>query len=277
MMQKLLREPLVSFLLLGLVLYLYYTDVKKNDEIVNTKLEINVSSHEVQKLQNEYTKKYQRKMSPEELILYIHNVYRKKVLLEESTVLGLHKSDALISQQLIEKMEFILLGSVEYEEPSEKELQKYYAKNIDDYSALKNLSFSHIYFSSNYNNMDELYKMLSMSQFDESQIENLGDSFVGTKSYDGITYEETYKKFGKYFASKLFRLKKGLWHKALHSKYGVHLIYIKEKITENPYEFDEVEDRVYEDYLRQKRDETVMKAYDDILDNYTLRLDNPTL
>ncbi len=273
-LQKLQQEPLVSFLLLGFVLYLYYVSVAQDNENTQTKTEISVTPYEIKNIQNEYTKKYQKDMSEEELSLYVQNSYKNKVLLEESTALDLHKSDALIAKKLIQKMEFILLGSVEYKEPSEKELHKYYGDNIKDYSEVDSLSFVHIYFANTQNNMNELYKMLALSEFNAKNIENLGDAFEGEKYYEAISYKEAQEKFGKYFALKLFKLKKGLWHNATYSKYGVHLIYVTEKFTANPYKFDAVEDRVYEDYLREKRDETITKAYKNILDNYTLRLEN---
>ena len=272
-LQKLLKEPLVGFLLLGLLLYLYYANVNTNDASIESKEEISVSANELEKIQDEYTKQYKKKMSQEELKLYRENVYRKKVLLEESIRLGLHKNDALVAKRLIEKMAFILLGSVEYKEPSEEELHEYYLKNIEDYSEVEHVTFKHIYFSSAKNNMNELYEMMHLSETPLEDINKLGDSFDGENIYENISYAEVQKKFGKYFASKLFKLKKGVWHKEIHSKYGIHLVYISSKQSSNAYKFDEVEDRVYSDYLAQRRDETIAKAYKNILLNYTMSRD----
>ncbi|MDF1877484.1 peptidyl-prolyl cis-trans isomerase [Sulfurimonas sp. SAG-AH-194-L11] len=268
-MIKLLQEPLVSFLLLGFILYLYYTNVAQDDVSEDTKVEISVTPYEIQTLKKEYTKKYDKKISEEELTLYIQDLYRQKVLLEESIRLNLHKSDTLIVKRLVEKMEFILLGSVEYTEPSETQLYEYYMKNIEDYSELKRVSFVHIYFS-DVAKMNVLYNLARFGSLSPSGVKNFGEPFQGSLSYRNISYQQVQKKFGKYFASKLFKLKKGVWHKGLHSKYGVHLVYITDKISTHPYKFDEVEARVYDDYLAQRTDKIIKKAYKDILQNYNL-------
>jgi len=270
-LQKFIKEPLVIFLLLGFVLYLYYDSITQDAAISDTKTEISVTPYEIQTLEKEYVKKYKKKMSKEALNLYVQNTYRKKVLLEESTRLDLHKNDSVIAKRLVEKMKFILLGSVEYKEPSEKELYKYYLQNIDEYSEVQTLSFKHIYFTSASNNMNELQTMLHFTKH-SVDVKNLGDTFNGSNHYENISYEELEHKFGKYFANKLFKLRKGLWF-TIHSKYGVHLVYVSKKTNTAPYKFDEVEDRVYKDYLKQKRDETVSQAYKNILKNYNLRLD----
>ncbi|MDQ7067632.1 MAG: peptidylprolyl isomerase [Sulfurimonas sp.] len=149
-------------------------------------------------------------MSEEEFPLYVNNAYRKKVLLEESIGLGLHKSDAFIVKRLIEKMEFILLGSVEYKEPSEEELHEYYLKNIKEYSQVKSLSFVHVYFSQKLNNMHELYTMSHFTKLAPKDIKNLGDKFEGSQTYRDISEDKLQDIFGKYFASKLFKLKKDM-------------------------------------------------------------------
>ncbi|MDQ7043615.1 MAG: peptidylprolyl isomerase [Sulfurimonas sp.] len=268
-----LQEPLVSFMILGLLLYMYYGGVTQKDVSSETKTEIKLTSYEIKSLKSEYKRRYKKDMSEEEFPLYVNNAYRKKVLLAESIGLGLHKSDAFIVKRLIEKMEFILLGSVEYKEPSEEELHEYYLKNIQEYSQVKSLSFVHLYFSQKLNNMHELYTMSHFTKLAPKDIKNLGDKFEGSQTYTDISEDKLQDIFGKYFASKLFKLKKKIWYENIHSKYGVHLVYITKKTTGEAYKFDEVEDRVYSDYLMQRKEETIANTYKDILQNYSLHLE----
>ncbi|HIP20631.1 MAG TPA: peptidyl-prolyl cis-trans isomerase [Sulfurimonas sp.] len=260
-LQKIVQEPLVVFLLLGFILYLYYANSTEDDTTIQSKIEIKLSSYEIEVLKRNYG---------QEIELYIQDEQRKKVLLEESIALELYKNDMQIANRLIEKMEFILLGSVEYKEPSEVELFNYYTKHIDDYSKVQSLSFSHIYFSSKVNNMNTLYTLSTYINIDPKRTENMGDVFDGANKYENITQDEVKEKFGKYFASKLFGLKKDTWHKGVHSKYGQHLVFISKKTNAKPYSFDIVEDRVYSDYLQEQRDKIIKKAYKEILQNYAL-------
>jgi len=260
-LQKIVQEPLVVFLLLGFILYLYYANSTEDDTTIQSKIEIKLSSYEIEVLKRNYG---------QEIELYIQDEQRKKVLLEESIALELYKNDMQIANRLIEKMEFILLGSVEYKEPSEVELFNYYTKHIDDYSKVQSLSFSHIYFSSKVNNMNTLYTLSTYINIDPKRTENMGDVFDGANKYENIKQDEVKEKFGKYFASKLFGLKKDTWHKGLHSKYGQHLVFISKKTNAKPYSFDIVEDRVYSDYLQEQRDKIIKKAYKEILQNYAL-------
>ena len=265
-------EPLVHFLLLGSLIYLYYASVSESSSSV-LKEKITISSHEQAQIKKEYKEQYDKEISEVELLAFIQKMYKEKVLLSEAYLLALQKDDALIKEQLLKKMKFILHKSAKYKEPTEEELFEYYKKNIHEYSVVKELSFSNVYFSSNdAEKLKEMYELLILTDVNSSQAAYFGESLKDINYRDNVSYEELKDEFGKYFASKVFTLKSGVWHRAIHSKLGKHLVYVREKKVGSAYPFDEVQDRVYRDFLAQREAEIVKSAYDDILLNYSLEL-----
>ena len=83
-----------------------------------------------------------------------------------------------------------------------------------------------------------------------------------------------FNKFGNYFALKVFQLTKNKWHMDIPSKRGHHFIYIYDLNVSKPYMFDEVEDRVYQDYLDNRKEQMFNDAYKRFSTQYLLKRSN---
>ena len=157
-------------------------------------------------------------------------------------------------------------------EPTEKELKKYYNKNIEDYSMINTISFATIYFSNPKDKrVDETYKLLNIADVNASEAKFFGEKSPIADSVKNYTFERVKQDYGTYFANKLFKLKKGMWYKAIHSKNGVRLVYITDKNVSKAYSFDDVQGRVYSDYLQERRKKVHDKAYKNIVSKYELK------
>ncbi len=269
--KKVIYEPLFQFLLLGLLLYIYYSTTVSSDTI--DKRVLNISSHEINQIKLEYKKENGYEINEEQLNATIASKYYEKILLSEAYALGLEKQDKEISSLLLKKMYFLIINSSEIIEPTEEELFEYYKKNIIDYSLINHISFAQVYFANPKDKrVDEQFELLKVANISSDKAAYFGDMSKVRNIMKDATYEEVVSVYGKYFASKLFNLKKGLWHKALHSKYGIHLIYVSKKDVSDAYSFDEIQGRVYLDYLADKLQEKEKKAYDDFTSQYILNV-----
>jgi parvulin-like peptidyl-prolyl isomerase len=99
-----------------------------------------------------------------------------------------------------------------------------------------------------------------------------GDKFIVPNQMNDVTLEQVELLFGKYFASKLFLLNKGVWHKPLRSKYGSHLVYITDKNVSKSYGFDEVQDRIYIDYMEEELLRRKKESYKKTSSQYILEV-----
>jgi len=271
--RKIALEPLFHFIVLGFVLYLYY-NVTSSDASAIDKKSIRISSYEIQQMKLDYKKEWQRDITKESLDALIAKKYYEKLLLSEAYSMGLEKQDKSISEKLIKQMQHIMINSSEIVEPTEEQLYQYYKKNIDDYSIIKNLSFSHVYFSNPKDKkIDTMLKLLKIAEVDARNASSFGEEFHESNYIKEFTLEQVKSIYGHYFANKLFDLKQGLWHKAVQSKYGVHLIYITEKKIDEAYPFDEVQSRVYLDYLEEDRRDRESESYKKMNTQYSLEVE----
>lgn len=265
--KKALKEPLIHFMLLGSLIYLYYAF--SQEPLQNTKQQIILEDYEIQALKDEYKKERFKSMNAEELNAYSKHKLYEKTLLEEAYSLNLHTQSKEISELLLKQMKFILLNESAFVEPTEEELLEYYKQNIKDYSEVAKLSFSHIYFSNSKDkDIEKTYEIVTYANLSPKKAAYFGETSDISNYQDSINKDDVEKIFGKYFANKLFNIKSRVWNKAIHSKHGVHLVYVRDKKSTNPYEFDDVLERVYQDYIQAKRVKSSNDAYKRIEERY---------
>ncbi len=242
---------------LGALLYLFYSFA--SDDI--TQQRITITPFEVSKLNLDFKTLLNRKPNADELKNMIQKKYFDKILLQEALTLKLAQKSPKISQKLREQMHFIMLNSMQNSEPDEKMLYQYYKQHIEDYSQKNSLSFSYIFFET----LDESKIDAISNLLDIKKVQPLNQ-----KSEIAVTNQSVTKRYGKYFSLKLFQLKKGEWHGPLRAKDGLHFVYIYEVNSSTPYPFDDVEERVYQDYLRDQKEQAFKQSYEKIAVQYTL-------
>jgi len=267
--KKITYEPLLHFLIIGIVLYAYFNSVNDSDELLTPKME--VSSYETQKIKSEFKKDYSYDINPEQLKAFKAKKIYEKIVLKEAYALGLDKQDAEIENILLKQMNFIMINESKIIEPSEEALLKYYKKNIVDYSKVETLSFSHVYFSNAKDTkVDETLHLLEVANVRPEKAVYFGNMFKPSNNIVNANYKEVQELYGKYFTRKLFNLKKDIWHKGIHSKYGLHLVYVTDKKVSDAEEFDEVQDRVYLDYMSEQLRDKFNSSYENLKSQYSI-------
>jgi parvulin-like peptidyl-prolyl isomerase len=273
--QKLLKEPLIHFFIVGLILYIYYAQTQTQTTSASSlKTPIQISSYEIDEIKSNYKKLWHRDIDDVELQAFIEQKFHNKALLNEAYLLNLQKQDEVISKRLLKKMHFILLNSAKITEPSEEELELYYKKHIVDYSDISSLSFAQVFFSSSTDKekVNAILKLLDSTNVDAQKASSFGESSSVASQLDGVTFQQAKEMFGNYFASKLFKLKSKQWFGVFHSKMGLHIVYIKDKNVTQPYPFDEVQGRVYEDFMSDLKRSIEQNASKRVFSTYKLEM-----
>lgn len=263
LIKKVLIEPLFHFCVLGGVLYIYFSI--SNVSSTDTKELISISKNSIKSKYNQEDKS---------LILesLIQVEYHKKILLEEAYKRGLLFEDENIINQLIHKMQYIVDSKSQDVEPSEEELYKYYQENIDDYSQKKSLSFYHVFLkNANSTSIESISKVLEKNHINKNDASSLGDAFK-QNYYKSISPFELESMFGKYFTLRIMSQKKGFWSKEIPSKYGLHFVYISYYALAQKYDFNEVIERVHEDYLLQRTKKKRKEFFKKMEVKYTLEV-----
>ncbi|MEA3523636.1 MAG: peptidylprolyl isomerase [Campylobacterota bacterium] len=271
MIKTIIREPFFHFLVLGILLYAYY-DFTADDADISDKKIVSISPYEIAQIKTNFKKMWHTQINDIELETLIQQRYHESILLDEALTLGLEKSDSIIVKRLIEKMQHLLVNETVLEEPTEDELEIYYKNNLDAYSRVNTVSFSHIYFQNLTEEQEKEMKTLLNNALIESKNAHFyGDVFEGKQHILNLDRSTCKEKFGNYFTLQLFKQMPLKWHGPIRSKMGIHFVYIDKKETSEPYSFDEVQSRVYTDYLDERKIKSYQEAYKKISTQYELK------
>lgn len=265
--KKIVFEPLFQFSVLGGIFFVYFSISEQKEITTNTQNVIQISKKDIKKFN------MNKRIVNFSLENLIQEEYYKRVLLNEAFILNLHTQDKMIVNKLLSKMQFIIDNKEGKFEPTEEELYKYYQNNIEDYSSREFISFYHIFFKTiTIREKEKIYNFLEKIYTPKEKLLSLGDNFSHKQFYNLINKKELNTIFGKYFTHKIFTHKKGRWTKAIQSKEGIHFVYITTYATDSPYDFNNVIERVYQDYLLERVFSARKTFFLKMLKKYTLEI-----
>lgn len=246
--KKITHEPLIHFLLLGGVAYIYFSlHAPQQTQLVKPPIDI-----EDYELQN-FIKQYDINNTT---VAFDYLTY-KKILLQEAYSLELYKEDKSIQNKLLKQMQIILLNA-RFKEPTEEQLRSYYQKHIQDYSQINTLDIDVI----------ELPKNSDTKLFET--LTHFAHLHPIAKHHKGLTTGEVEERFGRYLALKITALAQGKWSKALPYNGNDALFCITHKAVGEPIPFEEVESIVYANYKDDKLLTFAQKTYKTLQNKYTL-------
>jgi len=271
---KLLSEPYIHFLLAGLLIYFWHTiasdDLKSQ---ISTK-EVTLSISQKEKLSQSFEREWGRRPKPEELKLLLDEAFLEEMLIDEALALNMERHDATIRKRLLEKMRFILANTQSLEEPNETDLRNYYQTHREDYRNPQSVHFFHIYAPLEQEAaLAKMIKLLDTNDTPPEKAFQYGEKFTLGNEIGPMDIETLEKLFGNYFSRKLIRLRSGIWQGPIRSKKGVHAVYLLDKKAGSYIPFEEVEDRVYQDMLQERRREMVMHALGKIRRSFHKRIE----
>ena len=120
-MKKLLREPLVHFLVAGAILFVFYGYKGRNDKPDDAR--ITVGPAQIQRIQAAWEKQWRRLPTDEELQKLIEQFIQEEVLYREALALGLENDDTIVRRRLAQKMKFLIQDIADQRQPTEGELK----------------------------------------------------------------------------------------------------------------------------------------------------------
>jgi peptidyl-prolyl cis-trans isomerase C len=263
---KILKEPLFHFLLLGAVIFMVYFILNPAED--NAGNQIKITQNDVDRFVQIFQKQWQRKPNKQELEGLVRAHLKEEILYREALALGLEKDDTIIRRRLAQKMEFLITDITVPEEVDDKDLLAFYEKNSARYTRAAKLSFRHIYFNPDIRGermMDEANATLHTLQSTNAGLnvpDTYGDRYMLPLQYELTSEQEIVRAFGRDFTEQLLQTESGRWQGPIRSGYGVHLVYIQQRDAASIYPFNEVRQRVKNDYLfelRQQRNEEVLE------------------
>ena len=145
-MKKWLNEPLLHFLVIGALVFIVFS-VVNNEEISLDGKKIVVSAGDIERLNANWSKKWNRLPTEGELEGLVDSYIREEVYYREALALGLDQDDTILRRRLMQKMEFLSNDLAELNTPDQAALNAYFLEHKDKYELPARVSFTHIYFS----------------------------------------------------------------------------------------------------------------------------------
>lgn len=277
---KLLHEPLMHFLVIGAAIYLLY-GMFAEPVMDETDKTIVVSAGEIEWMQGTWQKRWNRPPTEKELDGLIQQYIRETVLYREALTMGLNQHDQVIRRRLAQKLEFLARDLVALTPPTGEELQVYFAENLYRYQEPVRYTFTQVFIDPDKRgdatlaDAEAIKATLIATGGALEDPGALGDVFMLPNYYPEKDPIEIRKYFGNGFAESLVELSPGQWHGPVLSGYGVHLVYISSISAPPAPVFEELRERVVQDWKSEQGEELNEKFYASLRERYTVVIEEP--
>jgi hypothetical protein len=280
-MRRVLREPLLQFLVLGAILFAGYQFALPHAATGPSSTQIRLSLDDLAQLVTLFQSQWNRPPTPDELQRLVEERIREEVLYREALAMGLDKDDTIVKRRMAQKMQFLAEDVAAAHEPTAEELRIWYQKNSDKFALPSRVSFRHLYFAPDRRGprarddaASALAKLAGLPE-DAPAATSLGDPFMFQGYYGDRTSEQVAKEFGPPFAQVVANLTPGSWQGPIESGYGWHLVFVDSVVPGRIPELDEIEPDVKTAWLSDQRERAWHQAFAKMRAKYTVLLPAP--
>jgi len=279
---RLVREPLLHFLVLGAALFVLQSIVRPG--IVGRRTtRIDVGPDELAWITNTWLQQYRRPPTESELHALVDDYVREEVLYREALAMGLDRDDIIIKRRMVQKMSFLSEDVATEHAPTRQQLERYYAGNRERYRLPPRLTFTHVYFSTDRRGAaarTDAERVLATLRgaAAPARAPELGDRFMLQYDFAERSPDEIAQLFGGVFAESLFALPPVAgWQGPVASSLGLHLVRVIARTPGRLPALDEVMALVSQDYDLQRRNDANARRYASLRDRYTVHVDSAAL
>ena len=255
---RLLKEPLLHFLLAGAAMFGAYgwLNGAATNPAAGKAPQISISAGDVRWLAENWTTQWRRPPTPDELRGLVTDYLNEQLLAREARDLGLEDNDVIIRRRLAQKLTFVIEDTLRRAEPSEDELRQFYQANARRFRSDARLSFAHIYFSPQRrvdarSDATDALKLLLDVDADE-RAGDMGDRILVERELHEETEQSISGVFGPDFARTVFSLDSGAWSGPIESGYGWHLVRVSTLRGTQLHPLADVRARVVEEWRREQ-------------------------
>jgi hypothetical protein len=275
--KKLVREPLVHFLLLGAALFAVCA---RSDHFETGSKSIVVTQGRIDHLANTFTRTWQRPPTQQEMDGLIQDYVREEVYVREAVALGLDRDDLIIRRRLHQKLEFVSEDLAAPAEPSNEELQDYLEAHAATFATERRFSFRQVYLDPERHGVnlarDTDLLLADLRQAGaKTNLAPLGDPLLLEHEFENASAREVTNAFGEKFAAALGNLPPGQWQGPVESAYGAHVVFLAERTEGRLPPLADVREAVRREWSNAQRLEADAQFYQALLRRYSVTIETP--
>ncbi|MGH0033681.1 MAG: peptidyl-prolyl cis-trans isomerase [Myxococcota bacterium] len=276
-MRRLLREPLVQFLAIGLAIFALASLWGAREPVADDR--IVVTEERVAQLQDAFAKQWRRPPSQDELRGLVDGYVREEALYREGVRMGLDRDDTIIRRRVAQKLSFLVEDLLLPPDPSDADLEAYLERERERFVLPGRVSFEHVYFSESRRGeaaaADARRVLAELRASADGDASDRGDPFMLGHRHEGVTRADVEGDFGPGFAAALLDLGVGAWQGPVRSAYGLHLVRVSERTPPVPPVLSEVRGGVLAAWLDDHRRRANEDAIARIVERYDVVLEEP--
>jgi hypothetical protein len=286
-LRRILREPLLHFLLAGAALYLLHGLFAGNEEeassrhiIVDRPALLRYMQYQARAFEPATFDASLDAMSDGERRRLIDEYVKEEVLYREAQALGLAQGDYVMRQRLVQKMSFLLEAEPAHE-PADVGLQEYLQANEGLYRVEPAWTFTHVFIDATQHG-----GMAGAEQAAHRQLAALrgrsagfndapayGDRFAFMQNYVERTADYIESHFGAQFTLALQQLPvRDNWQGPLQSVHGWHLVMLTASTPGRLPQLGEIRARVLDDWRRDQAAALQAQAVGALVESYEVEL-----
>jgi hypothetical protein len=268
-MRKLLREPLIHFLILGAVLFVVFDLASETDQPGERR--IVVTPGQVEQLASQFSRTWLRPPTPGELDGLVERYVRSEIYYREALAMGLGQDDPYVRNRLALKLEVLLDDLSAETEPAEEELARFLDQHAGRFAEPARLTFRQVYLNpeQHADPAGEAQRLLEVLR-DGADPGGLGDVSMLIPGLDGASPDGIARQFGEDFAAALLALEPGGWVGPIRSTFGAHLVRVSQRQPARQPALAEIRDAVLAEWRDQRRREAREQAYQRLRERYEI-------
>ena len=263
---RLLREPLVHFLVLGALLFVGRELLRDGSTDERT---IVITRATVAHLERELAAELGRAPSPAELDQALARYRLEEIAYREALRLGLDLSDPAVRTRLVTRVREIYQKLEIPKEPSRAELDAFLAEHRQLYELPARFAFEHAFVARSNADAAERVEAVREALARGAPAATLGDAFDQGTRFEGQTFEDIARVFGFPFAVAVRRQAPGTVA-TIESPHGYHAVRLLEKTPPALPPRATLEPRLIRDYQIAKSGETSDAVLEKLASQYTI-------
>src|SRR6516225_10631085 len=254
-MLKLLKDPLVHFLLIGACLFAL--SACRGEWIRGGRERIVISADQVAQVRDAATLLKGRPPTEEEVVALIEPTIRDEVLYREALALKLDADDDEVRRRLVDKMNYLTQDTADPAPSSDAELRKLYDESPARFETPELATFDQVFFSpaERGESLDADAKAGIAALRAGRSPDEVGDHTPLRASYENAPRDQVEVLFGDALAEAVFTLPPGGWTGPFKSDFGLHAVRLRARTARRLPPFDEIRDQVAAEFAADRRRE----------------------
>jgi len=275
-MRKALREPLLHFLVLGLLLFAFF-EWRGGGAGAGR---IVVTAGQLQHFAAGFARTWQREPTESELKGLVDEYVKEEMAAREAVAEGLDRDDAIIRKRLRQKLEFLAEDAVDQAPPTEADLRAWLTTHPDAFRVEGQVALRQVFVRRERPGASataEAARLLARLRVAGSGADTarLGDPTTLPPELSLGPVREVGLTYGDAFARAVEAAPLGQWTGPVESAYGLHLILVRERLSPSVPDLAAVRPKVVGEVIAERRKRALTALYDGLLTRYRVTIERP--